>query len=86
MKKKKTHKQKKKEEQKIKIYDMKTQTKETEVKTALKEMTSLSIIINMLLNGVSYTHTLIDSECLCFGMVTKKTVKQNKLKWFSVPP
>ena len=65
---------------------METQTKETEVKTVLKEMTSSPITIDMLLNGVLYTHILVDSECVCFGMVTKKTVEQNKLEWFSVPP
>ena len=53
---------------------------------ALKKMTFSFITINMLLNGILYTHTLVDSECLCFGMMTKKTVKQNKLKWFPVPP
>ena len=65
---------------------METQIREAEVKTALKKMTSLSITIDMLLNGVSYTHTLVNSGCLCFGMMTKKTVEQNKLKQFSVPP
>ena len=52
----------------------------------LKEMIFLFITIDMLLNGVLYAHTLIDSRCLCFSMVTKKTVEQNKLKWFPVPP
>ena len=50
----------------------------------LKKMTSSFITINMLLNRVSYIHTLIDSECLCFGMVIKRTVEWNKLKQFSV--
>ena len=49
-------------------------------------MTSPPITINMLLNGVSYTYALVDSGCLCFGMMTKKTVEQNKLEWFPVPP
>ena len=53
---------------------------------ALKKMTSSFIIINTLLNEVLYTHALIDSGCLCFGMVTKKTVEWNKLEWFPVPP
>ena len=47
-------------------------------------MTSLFITIDTLLNGILYTHTLIDSKCLCFDMMTKKTVEQNKLKQFSV--
>ena len=51
----------------------------------LKKMISLFITINTLLNEVLYTHILVDSECLCFGMVIKKTVEQNKLKWFPVP-
>ena len=54
------------------------------MKITLKKMTFLLIIIDMLLNGISYTYTLIDSEYLCFGMMTKKTVKQNKLKQFPV--
>ena len=60
--------------------------KKAEVKMVLKEMTFSPIIINTLLNGVSYTHTLINLRCLCFNMVTKKTVEQNKLKQFPVPP
>ena len=60
--------------------------KKAEVKMALKEMISPSITIDMLLNGVLYAHTLVDLECLCFGMVTKKTVEWNKLEWFPVPP
>ena len=64
---------------------MKTQIKKAEVKTALKEMISPLITINTLLNEVLYTHILVDSECLYFGMMIKKTVEQNKLKWFSVP-
>ena len=63
---------------------MKTQTKKTKVKTVLKEIIFPFITIDMLLNGVLYTHILVDSECLCFGMMTKKTVEWNKLKWFSV--
>ena len=51
----------------------------------LKEIIFSFITIDMLLNGVSYTHTLVYSECLCFGMVTKRTVKWNKLKQFPVP-
>ena len=58
--------------------------KEAEMKMTLEKITSLPITINMLLNRVSYTHTLIDLKCLCFSMVTKKTVEQNKLKWFPV--
>ena len=38
----------------------------------------------MLLNKVLYTHILINSKCLCFDMIIKKTVEQNKLKWFPV--
>ena len=52
----------------------------------LKEIISSFITIDTLLNEVSYTHTLVDLECLCFGMMTKKTVEQNKLKWFPVSP
>ena len=59
--------------------------KKAEVKTAQKKMISLSITIDMLLNKVSYIHTLIDSECLCFDMMTKRTVEWNKLEQFSVP-
>ena len=51
---------------------------------ALKEMIFSFITINMLLNEISYTHALVDLECLCFDMMTKKTVKQNKLKQFPV--
>ena len=51
----------------------------------LKKMIFLFIIINTLLNRVLYTHILINSECLCFDMMIKKTVEQNKLKQFSVP-
>ena len=58
--------------------------KETEVKMTLKEIISSFIIIDTLLNKVLYTHTLVDSECLCFDIITKKTVKQNKLKQFPV--
>ena len=58
--------------------------KKAEVKMALKKMIFLFITINMLLNRVLYAHTLVDSKCLCFGMMIKKTVEQNKLKWFSV--
>ena len=53
---------------------------------ALKKIIFSFITIDILLNRVSYTHILVDSECLYFGMITKKTVKQNKLKWFPVPP
>ena len=63
---------------------MKTQMKKTEMKMTLKKITSLFITINTLLNRVSYTHILVNSECLCFGMMTKKTAEQNKLKWFPV--
>ena len=75
---------KKKEKQRIKICNMKTQMKKAEVKMILKEMIFLFITIDMLLNRVSYTHILVDLRCLCFGMMTKKTVKQNKLKQFPV--
>lgn len=54
--------------------------KKTEVKIILKEITFLFITINTLLNEISYTHILIDLECLCFNMMIKKIVKQNKLK------
>ena len=54
--------------------------KKVEMKMTLKKMIFLFITINMLLNGVSYAHILIDLGCLCFGMVIKKTVEQNKLK------
>ena len=60
--------------------------KKAEMKMILKKMIFSFITIDMLLNGVSYTHTLVNSGCLCFGMMTKKTVEQNKLKWFPVPP
>ena len=64
---------------------MKTQTKEAEVKTALKKTIFLFITINTLLNEVLYTHILIDSKCLCFNIMIKKTVEWNKLEQFSVP-
>ena len=54
--------------------------KKAEMKMTLKKIIFSSIIINTLLNKVSYAHILIDSECLCFNMITKKTVEQNKLK------
>ena len=63
---------------------MKTQTKKIEIKTALKEIIFSLIIINTLLNRVLYAYTLVNSECLCFGMMIKKTVEWNKLKWFLV--
>ena len=75
---------KKKEEQRIKIYNIKTQIKKAEVKIVLKKMIFSFIIINMLLNEVLYTYILIDSECLCFNIMIKKIVKWNKLKWFPV--
>ena len=81
---KKKHRQKKKEKQRIKICNMKTQTKKAEVKTALKKIISLFITIDTLLNEILYAHTLIDLGCLYFSMVIKKTVEQNKLKQFSV--
>ena len=56
------------------------------MKMVLKKIISLSITINTLLNGILYTHILVDLECLCFGMVTKKTMEWNKLKQFPVPP
>ena len=52
----------------------------------LKKMIFSSITINTLLNEVLYTHILIDSGCLCFDMMTKKTMEQNKLEQFPVPP
>ena len=55
------------------------------MKMILKKIIFLFIIIDTLLNGVLYIHILINSECLCFNMMTKKTVKQNKLKQFPVP-
>ena len=81
---KKIHKQKEKEKQRIKIYDVKTQTKETEVKTVFKKITLSFITIDMLLNKISYIYILVNLKCLCFNMIIKKTVKQNKLKQFSV--
>ena len=48
-------------------------------------MTFSLITINTLLNRVLYTHILINSECLCFDMMIKKTVEWNKLKQFPVP-
>ena len=51
----------------------------------LKKMIFLFITINTLLNGVLYVYALVDLKYLCFGIITKKTVKQNKLKWFPVP-
>ena len=64
---------------------MKTQIKKAKIKTMLKEMIFSFITIDTLLNKVSYVHTLVNLEYLCFSIMTKKTVKQNKLKWFSVP-
>ena len=58
--------------------------KKTEVKMILKEMIFPFITINTLLNKVSYTHILINSECLYFDIIIKRTVKQNKLEQFSV--
>ena len=55
------------------------------MKMILKKIIFSFITINTLLNKVLYIYTLIDSECLCFSMVIKKTVKQNKLKQFPVP-
>ena len=63
---------------------MKIQTKKAEVKTALKKMIFSFIIIDILLNEVLYAHILVDSKCLCFSIMIKKTVKQNKLEQFSV--
>ena len=54
------------------------------MKIILKKMISSFITIDMLLNEVLYTHILMNLECLCFSMITKKTMKQNKLKWFPV--
>ena len=58
--------------------------KKAKIKMTLKEIIFLFIIINMLLNRVLYIHILINSEYLCFNIMTKKTVKWNKLEWFSV--
>ena len=55
------------------------------MKMTLKKIISSFITIDILLNEVLYAHTLVDSECLCFGMMTKKTVEWNKLKQFPVP-
>ena len=54
--------------------------KEAEVKMALKEIIFSFITIDTLLNGILYVYTLVDSECLCFDIMIKKTVEQNKLK------
>ena len=54
--------------------------KEAEVKMTLKKIIFSFITIDMLLNRVLYTHTLVDLRCLCFDMMIKKTVEQNKLK------
>ena len=58
--------------------------KEIEMKMILKKMIFSFITINMLLNRVLYTHILINLKCLYFSMMTKKTVKQNKLKQFLI--
>ena len=42
------------------------------------------ITIDMLLNEILYIYILVDSECLCFNIMIKKTVKQNKLKQFPI--
>ena len=47
-------------------------------------MISSLITIDTLLNRISYAHILVNLRCLCFNMMTKKTVEQNKLKWFPV--
>ena len=59
---------------------MKIQIKEAEVKMTLKRIIFLFITIDMLLNKILYTHILIDLRCLCFDMMIKRIVKQNKLK------
>lgn len=64
---------------------MEIQTKENDIKIVLKKIIFSFTTINMLLNEVLYTYILVDSKCLCFSIMIKKTVKQNNLKWFSVP-
>ena len=54
------------------------------MKTALKEKTFLFITINILLNKVLYIYIFINSNCLCFNIMIKEIVKQNKLKQFPV--
>ena len=58
--------------------------KKAKVKMTLKKMIFPSITINMLLNEVLYIHILINLKCLYFGIMTKKPVKQNKLKQFPI--